>query len=69
MVGDWRAEVAKRIDIIATGLHKQMAVTDLLEVDLSYTPPVSPWDPFRRSRRLGVKSAPSMSRPWSGLSP
>lgn len=58
IVGDWRAEVAKRIDIIATGLQKQMTVTDLLELDLSYTPPVSaPWDPVQTAADAWVSRA------------
>lgn len=48
IVGHWRAEVAKRIDIAASGLHEDMSVLDLIHLDLSYTPPVSaPWDPVQ----------------------
>jgi NADPH-dependent 2,4-dienoyl-CoA reductase/sulfur reductase-like enzyme len=37
---------AKRIDVFATALWNEMAVDDLLNVDLSYAPPFSPvWDP------------------------
>ncbi|MGO9178452.1 MAG: FAD-dependent oxidoreductase [Candidatus Limnocylindrales bacterium] len=48
IVGDWRAEVAKRIDIVAAALYAHMTVEDLTRLDLSYTPPVSaPWDPVQ----------------------
>ena len=37
---------AKRIDTIATALWNAMAVQDMIDLDLSYAPPLSPlWDP------------------------
>lgn len=48
IVGHWQAEVAKRIDIVATALFHGMLVDGLNDLDLSYTPPVSsPWDPVQ----------------------
>jgi NADPH-dependent 2,4-dienoyl-CoA reductase/sulfur reductase-like enzyme len=45
LVGDHRAEVAKRIDIPAGALFHHMTVDGLSDLDLSYTPPFgSPWD-------------------------
>jgi NADPH-dependent 2,4-dienoyl-CoA reductase/sulfur reductase-like enzyme len=45
LLGDHRAQVAKRIDIPATALFHAMTVEDLSALDLSYTPPFgSPWD-------------------------
>jgi NADPH-dependent 2,4-dienoyl-CoA reductase/sulfur reductase-like enzyme len=45
LVGDHRAEVAKRIDIPADALFHHMTVDGLSDLDLSYTPPFgSPWD-------------------------
>lgn len=45
IVGHHQAEVAKRIDIFATALFYQMAIAQLSDLDLSYTPPLgSPWD-------------------------
>jgi NADPH-dependent 2,4-dienoyl-CoA reductase/sulfur reductase-like enzyme len=41
MVGNFQAEVAKRIDVFATALFHEMRVDDLNDLDLSYTPPVS----------------------------
>jgi NADPH-dependent 2,4-dienoyl-CoA reductase/sulfur reductase-like enzyme len=45
LVGNHRAEVAKRIDIPAGALFHAMTVDGLSDLDLSYTPPFgSPWD-------------------------
>jgi len=42
------AEISKRLDILATALYHQMAVDELEDLDLSYTPPLSsPWDPVQ----------------------
>ena len=50
IAGDYRAEVAKRIDIFATALFHRMRVEDLQALDLSYTPPFgSPWDAVQMS--------------------
>lgn len=48
IVGHWRSEVAKRIDIFAAALFHGMSVEDLNDLDLSYTPPLSSlWDPVQ----------------------
>ncbi len=48
LAGRRGAEVAKRVDIAAAALHHGMGVADLLDYDLSYTPPLSsPWDPVQ----------------------
>ena len=45
LMGHWQGAVAKRVDIFAMALYHQMQVADILEIDLSYTPPLgSPWD-------------------------
>lgn len=45
LLGDHRAQVAKRIDIPATALFHAMTIEDLSALDLSYTPPFgTPWD-------------------------
>lgn len=50
IVGSWKSEVAKRIDVFATALYHGMTVEALNELDLSYTPPFSsPWDPIQMS--------------------
>jgi NADPH-dependent 2,4-dienoyl-CoA reductase/sulfur reductase-like enzyme len=52
MVGDYRASVAKRLDAIATALFSGLKVAEILDLDLSYTPPLgSPWDPWQAAAR------------------
>jgi NADPH-dependent 2,4-dienoyl-CoA reductase/sulfur reductase-like enzyme len=61
IVGHWRAEVAKRIDIFAAALFHGMSVEDLNDLDLSYTPPLSsPWDPVQLAAQAWCRKA---SRP------
>ena len=48
ILGDRRAEVSKRIDIVAAALYQGASVEQLNELDLTYTPPFSsPWDPVQ----------------------
>jgi NADPH-dependent 2,4-dienoyl-CoA reductase/sulfur reductase-like enzyme len=48
IVGSWRAEISKRIDVFAAALFHGMSVVELNDLDLSYTPPLSsPWDPVQ----------------------
>ena len=50
ILGSWKAEVSKRIDIFATALFHGMCVDELNDLDLSYTPPLgSPWDAIQLS--------------------
>jgi NADPH-dependent 2,4-dienoyl-CoA reductase/sulfur reductase-like enzyme len=50
IVGSWKAEISKRIDIFATALFHGMRVDELNDLDLSYTPPLgSPWDAVQMS--------------------
>jgi NADPH-dependent 2,4-dienoyl-CoA reductase/sulfur reductase-like enzyme len=50
ILGDWRSEVSKRIDVFAMAIHHRMKVHELADLDLSYTPPLgSPWDPVQSS--------------------
>ena len=40
------AGAAKRIDVVATALWAEMSVHEMIDLDLSYAPPISPlWDP------------------------
>ena len=49
LLGHTNAEVAKRCDLIATAIHQRLTVADLLDLDLTYTPPLSaPWDPVQQ---------------------
>lgn len=57
IVGSWKAEVSKRIDIFATALHHGMRVDELNDLDLSYTPPLSsPWDPVQMSAQAWCRA-------------
>ena len=45
LVGSRSAEVAKRVDTLATAVFHGMTVAEISDLDLSYTPPLgSPWD-------------------------
>lgn len=45
VVGSYGAEVAKRVDVLATAIFHGMTVEGLTDLDLTYTPPLgSPWD-------------------------
>jgi NADPH-dependent 2,4-dienoyl-CoA reductase/sulfur reductase-like enzyme len=45
LFGHRHAEIAKRIDIAATAIFNNMAVEEMSDLDLSYTPPLgSPWE-------------------------
>jgi NADPH-dependent 2,4-dienoyl-CoA reductase/sulfur reductase-like enzyme len=45
LFGHKHAEIAKRIDIAATAIYRNMTVEEMSDLDLSYTPPLgSPWE-------------------------
>ena len=46
----------RRIDVLATALHKQMTVDELSRLDLAYVPPISPvWDPLLVAANVASK--------------
>lgn len=48
IAGNRKAEISKRIDIVAAARFQESSVEDLNVLDLSYTPPFSsPWDPVQ----------------------
>lgn len=56
LIGTRGAEISKRVDTYATALFHQMSVTDMTELDLSYTPPLgSPWDAVQMATQAWVK--------------
>jgi NADPH-dependent 2,4-dienoyl-CoA reductase/sulfur reductase-like enzyme len=58
IVGHWRSEVGKRIDLFATALYHGMSVDEIGDLDLSYTPPLSsPWDPVQSAAQAWVGGA------------
>jgi hypothetical protein len=58
ILGLRKAEISKRIDIIAAALFQNAFVEDLNDMDLSYTPPFSsPWDPVQMAAQTWVAVA------------
>jgi len=58
MIGHYRAEVSKRIDIFAAAAFNGMTVESLNQLDLSYTPPLgSPWDPVQMAAQNWAREA------------
>jgi hypothetical protein len=58
ILGLRKAEISKRIDIVAAALFQNAAVEDLNDMDLSYTPPFSsPWDPIQIAAQTWVAAA------------
>jgi NADPH-dependent 2,4-dienoyl-CoA reductase/sulfur reductase-like enzyme len=58
ILGLQKAEISKRIDIVAAALFQDAAVEDLNDMDLSYTPPFSsPWDPIQMAAQTWVAAA------------
>jgi NADPH-dependent 2,4-dienoyl-CoA reductase/sulfur reductase-like enzyme len=48
ILGAYKTEVSKRIDIFSAAIYHDMTVRDFSNYDLSYTPPLSsPWDPVQ----------------------
>ena len=60
ILGSRKAEISKRIDIVAAALFQNAAVEDLNDLDLSYTPPFSsPWDPVQMAAQAWTRAARS----------
>lgn len=58
IVGDHRGQVAKRINTFAAALFTNMQVAQILDLDLSYTPPFSsPWDPVQMAAEAWLREA------------
>ncbi len=48
--------IAKRIDVFAAALYKQMTIYDISQLDLSYSPFYAhPWDPVLLSAHVGIQ--------------
>lgn len=62
IIGTYGAEIAKRIDVMATAIYHEMKVKDLNSLDLSYTPPLSsPWDPVQMAAQQWQRQFPAKS--------
>lgn len=58
LFGHKHAEIAKRVDIVATAIFHGATVEDLSDLDLSYTPPLgSPWDAAQTGAQAWVRAA------------
>jgi NADPH-dependent 2,4-dienoyl-CoA reductase/sulfur reductase-like enzyme len=58
LVGQLGAEIAKRIDTIATACQHGLTVEQLNDLDLSYTPPLgSPWDAIQLATQAWTSAA------------
>jgi NADPH-dependent 2,4-dienoyl-CoA reductase/sulfur reductase-like enzyme len=59
ILGNRKAEISKRIDIIATAIFQGASVDYLNDLDLSYTPPFSsPWDPVQMAAQAWCSKLP-----------
>lgn len=57
ILGNRKAEISKRIDIVAAALFHNTSVEQLNDLDLSYTPPFSsPWDPVQMAAQAWTNS-------------
>lgn len=63
LLGQYGAEVSKRLDVFAAALFHGMTVDDVAHLDLSYTPPLgSPWDPVQMACMEWALHAPKWER-------
>ncbi|MBN8876846.1 MAG: FAD-dependent oxidoreductase [Sphingobacteriales bacterium] len=61
IIGPVTTEVSKRIDIAACAIQNHYSVEQLMDLDLSYTPPLSsPWDPVQMAAQAWLKEMRSM---------
>jgi NADPH-dependent 2,4-dienoyl-CoA reductase/sulfur reductase-like enzyme len=64
ILGHYKSEVSKRIDIFAAAIFNNMTVEKLSDLDLSYTPPLSsPWDPIQMAAQAWVKKLRGLTIP------
>jgi NADPH-dependent 2,4-dienoyl-CoA reductase/sulfur reductase-like enzyme len=58
LFGHRHAEIAKRIDIVATAIFHGMTIDAISDLDLSYTPPLgSPWDAIQMGAHAWLRQA------------
>jgi len=58
IVGAYGTEISKRIDIFAAALFSELTVDAFIDLDLSYTPPLSaPWDPVQAAAMKWLATA------------
>ena len=58
VLGRHGAEVSKRVDVLAAALFHEMKIADLVDLDLSYSPPLSsPWDPVQQGAQIWLRES------------
>ncbi len=63
IVGDWRSEVAKRIEVFAAAFNHRMPVDELSDLDVSCTPPTgSPSDAVQMAAQAWAVSVGGVRR-------
>jgi NADPH-dependent 2,4-dienoyl-CoA reductase/sulfur reductase-like enzyme len=63
ILGHYRSEISKRIDIFAAALFSNLTVEQLNDLDLSYTPPLSsPWDPVQMAAQAWTRNCAESGR-------
>lgn len=63
ILGHRKAEISKRIDIVAAALFQNAGVEQLNDLDLSYTPPFSsPWDPLQMAAQAWYANQKSLAK-------
>jgi NADPH-dependent 2,4-dienoyl-CoA reductase/sulfur reductase-like enzyme len=70
LFGHKDAEIAKRIDIAAAAIFHSMAIDQVSDLDLSYTPPLgSPWDAVQAGAQAWTRGAPLIRLRYCGVLP
>jgi NADPH-dependent 2,4-dienoyl-CoA reductase/sulfur reductase-like enzyme len=63
MIGAYKTEVSKRIDIFAAAIYHDFKIGEFSDYDLSYTPPLSsPWDPVQMAVQVLEKNIRARSK-------
>lgn len=53
LVGSFGSEIAKRTDVLATAIYAGLTISEISDLDLSYTPPVAaPWDAIQQAAQF-----------------
>ncbi|MBP7654461.1 hypothetical protein KA977_13630 [Candidatus Dependentiae bacterium] len=64
ILGDINAEISKRIDIVASAIHSEKTVETFIQMDLSYTRPLSsPWDHVQMAAQIWLNKIYNQNAP------
>jgi NADPH-dependent 2,4-dienoyl-CoA reductase/sulfur reductase-like enzyme len=56
LLGHIDSEISKRVDVFAVALYHEMLIDEMNDLDLSYTPLSSPWDPVQMAAQAWSKA-------------